>query len=173
MKTSACCVYRRNNPLQKETQHTRGHGKQTTKQYYRGQSTSSHNVLGPVNAQLPLRYSRVRLGQSIIAKTWPFTAHEPHAFFRTPRSAPLFTAQPRVQPDTVRMQLGQRGDQATENARYATPRHELEERPGLSKEQNVVRVWGSPWLMERAPRKLGCGGAKRVEERRRDSRCRL
>ena len=29
----------------------------------------------------------------------------------------------------------------------------------------MERVWGSPWYVERAPRKLGGGGAKRVEER--------
>ena len=44
-------------------------------------------------------------------------------FSRTPRSAPLFTMQPRVQPSTERMQRGRRGDQATENARHMTPRH--------------------------------------------------
>lgn len=59
------------------------------------------------------------------------------SFFRTARSAPHFTTQPRVQPYHGWMERGQRGDQATENARYATPHGGQEERPRLSRE----RTW--------------------------------
>ena len=41
--------------------------------------------------------------------------------FRTPRSAPHFTTQPHVQPNTEWLQWDQRSDQAIENARYTTP----------------------------------------------------
>ena len=110
---------------------------------------------------------------SSVTITWPFTAHTTCFFFRTPRSAPHFTTQPRVQPNTERMQWGQRGDQATENARYATPRSGWKNALDCQG-TNVVRVWGSPWDVERAPRKLGWWGAKRVDESGRcDSRCRL
>jgi len=98
---------------------------------------------------------------SRVTITWP-CCFFPHSSF--------CPTQPRVQPNTERMQRGPRGDQATENARYTTPRSEWKNALGT----NVVRVWRSPWDVERAPRKLGWWDAKRVDESGRcDSRRRL
>lgn len=96
---------------------------------------------------------------SSVTITWPFTAHTTCCFFRTPRSAPHFTTQPRVQPNTERMQRDQRGDQATENACYMTPPQRVEERP------RDKRGTGLGFPM-RAPRHLGWWGAKRRREMR-------
>lgn len=74
-------------------------------------------------------------------------------FFRT-RSAPLFTTHPRVQPllDSI---VGQHGDQAIENARLKPlPGGRT---PSIVKGSNVEWVWGSPWYVERAPRKWDGG----------------
>ena len=85
--------------------------------------------------------------------------------FRTPRSAPHFTALPRVQPKPDERN-GPRGDQATENARG--PRHGWK---NVSIVENKRRAGlGFSIELERAPRKFGRWGAKREEERRGHSR---
>jgi len=54
-----------------------------------------------------------------------------------------------------------RGGQATEKTRAEIRAAGQEE--GLDCQgTHMERVWGSPWYVERAPRKLGSGGAKRV-----------
>ena len=126
---------------------------------------------------------RTRISSCVTAESgWPLSicttvagnsTHIAFVFFRTPRSAPHFTTQPRAQPFTGRVQWGRRGDQAAENVRHKTPRHRWKSAPGC-RGATMVQVWGSPWHVERAPRKLGWWGAKRVEEvKRRHSRCRL
>jgi hypothetical protein len=121
MKTSACYVYTSNNPTKKPP-----HNRRATKRYYKGAINIEPLVLGPQT-----RDSRCVTAECGQAHPPPrergFSQHTDRIYFRTPRSAPLFTTQPRVQPDTERMQWGQRGDQAIENARYTTPRHGLEE----------------------------------------------
>ena len=61
------------------------------------------------------------------------------------------------------MQRGRRGDQATENARHMTPRHGWKNALDCQG-ANVERVWGSPWDVERAPRKWD--GGVRNEQRK-------
>ena len=71
--------------------------------------------------------------------------------FRTPRSAPLFTTQLRVQPSPD-VCNGPRGDQAIENARG--PRRGWK---NASIVENDRRAGLGFSIMERAPRKLGGG----------------
>ena len=80
-------------------------------------------------------------------------------FFRTPRSAPHFTTQLRVQPwpDVC---SGLRGDQATENARR--PRHGWKNASIIENEHSAGL--GFSIESERAPRKLG--GGERNERRK-------
>jgi len=61
------------------------------------------------------------------------------------------------------MQRGRRGDQATENARHMTPRYGWKNALDCQG-TNVERVWGSPWDVERAPRKWD--GGVRNEQRK-------
>ena len=61
------------------------------------------------------------------------------------------------------MQRSRRGDQATENARHMTPRHGWKNALDCQG-TNVERVWGSPWDVERAPRKWD--GGVRNEQRK-------
>jgi hypothetical protein len=61
------------------------------------------------------------------------------------------------------MQRGRRGDQATENARRMTPRQGWKNALDCQG-TNVERVWGSPWDVERAPRKWD--GGVRNEQRK-------
>lgn len=82
--------------------------------------------------------------------TWPCMAY---FFFPLPVLPPFHHA------TTERMQRGQRGDQATENACYMTPPQRVEERP------RDKRGTGLGFPM-RAPRHLGWWGAKRRREMR-------
>jgi hypothetical protein len=79
--------------------------------------------------------------------------------FRTPRSAPHFTTQPRVQP-APSVCDGLRGDQAIENAR--SPRHGWKNVSIIENERSA----GLGFSIGECPQKIGWWGAKRVEERR-------
>ena len=110
---------------------------------------------------------------SSVTITWLFTAHTTCFFFPHSSFCPPFHHATSCPTEHRADATGQRGDQATENARYATPRSGWKNALDCQG-TSVVRVWGSPWDMERAPRKLGWWGAKRVDESGRcDSRCRL
>jgi len=78
--------------------------------------------------------------------------------FRTPHSAPHFTTQTSCPTNTGCMQWSTRRSNDRKRAK-TTPR--VEERLDCQG-TDVARVWGSPWDVERAPRKLGWWGAKRV-----------
>ena len=77
--------------------------------------------------------------------------HTIDLFFRTPRSAPHFTTQPRVQPlpDDMQWTLRRSSDRKRARVRITGGRTSHVSRI------NAERAWGSPW--ERAPRKLGGG----------------
>ena len=85
--------------------------------------------------------------------------------FRTPRSAPLFTTQLRVQPSPDACK-GPRGDQAIENAR--DPRRGWKNASIVENERSVGL--GFSMGSERAPRKLGGGVRNEREERNNHSR---
>src|ERR1700733_19370 len=86
------------------------------------QGGNRHRVISarPTNMRLPLRYSRVRSGPSITARTWLFTAHRPHLFSHSSFSPPFHHAT--SCPTRHRADAwGQRSNQVIENARYITP----------------------------------------------------
>src|SRR5882762_9364523 len=80
--------------------------------------------------------------------------------FRTPRSAPI-SPHDRVSNQHRALQWLTR-QSSDRNRASTTPR--VEERLEC-RETNAAWVWGSPWDVERAPRKFGWWGAKQAEEK--------
>ena len=125
------------------------------------QGGNRHRVISarPTNTRLPLRYSRVRSGPSITARTWLFTAHGPHLFSHSSFSPPFHHATSCPTRHRADAMGSTRRSSDRKRASAALRVEERHDRRGT----NAVWAWGSPPWVERAPRKFGWWGAKQVE----------